>query len=71
MGDRAPVGTTSLFSISHLQGTANFGIVLGERRNKGLGGEATHLALDWAFHVLGLQNVLLEALAWSAAALRA
>jgi diamine N-acetyltransferase len=71
LSDRAPVGTASLFKISHLQGTANFGIMLGERRNKGLGGEATRLTLDWGFHVLGLQNVLLEALAWNAAAIRA
>jgi hypothetical protein len=26
----------------------------GERRNQGLGSEATRLTLDWAFHVLGL-----------------
>ena len=71
LSDRAPVGTTSLFEISCLHGNANFGIALGERRNQGLGGEATRLMLDWGFHVLGLQNILLEALARNTAALRA
>jgi RimJ/RimL family protein N-acetyltransferase len=69
--DRAPVGTCSLFQISYLQSSAHFGISLGERRGQGLGGEATRLTLDWGFHVLGLHNVLLEALAWNTAAIRA
>jgi diamine N-acetyltransferase len=71
MSDRAPVGTSGLFEISHIQGGANLGISLGERRNQGLGTAATRLTLDWGFHVLGLQNVLLEALAWNTAAIRA
>jgi diamine N-acetyltransferase len=71
LSDGTPVGTTGLGDISYMQGGANLGISLGERRNQGLGGEATRLTLDWAFHVLGLQNVLLEALAWNAAAIRA
>lgn len=71
LSDRAPVGTASLFEISYMQSSSNFGISLGERRNQGLGTEATRLTLDWAFHVLGLQNVLLEALAWNTAAIRA
>ena len=54
-----------------MQGGANLGISLGERRNQGLGSEATRLTLDWGFHVLGLQNVLLETLAWNEAAIRA
>jgi len=69
--DATPVGTCSLFEISYMQSSARFGISLGERRGQGLGGEATRLTLDWAFHVLGLHNVLLEALAWNAAAIRA
>jgi diamine N-acetyltransferase len=69
--DRAPVGTCSLFQISYLQSSAHFGISLGERRGQGLGGEATRLTLDWGFHVLGLHNVLREALAWNTAAIRA
>jgi RimJ/RimL family protein N-acetyltransferase len=71
LADRTPVGTCGLFDISHMQGGANLGISLGERRNQGLGSEATRLTLDWGFHVLGLHNVLLEALAWNTAAIRA
>ena len=71
LSDRAPVGTANLFEISYMQSSANFGISLGERRGQGLGSEATRLVLDWAFHVLGLHNILLEALAWNGAAIRA
>jgi RimJ/RimL family protein N-acetyltransferase len=69
--DMHPVGTTALMSIDHVHGTALFGILLGERRGQGLGTEATHLTLDWAFTILGLHNVLLEALPWNKGALRA
>jgi diamine N-acetyltransferase len=69
--DMTPVGTVGLFDISYMQSAATLGISLGERRSQGLGSEATRLALDWGFHVLGLQNVLLETLAWNEAAIRA
>ena len=71
LADGTPVGTCGLFDVSYMQGGANLGISLGERRNQGLGSEATRLTLDWGFHVLGLQNVLLETLAWNEAAIRA
>ena len=48
-----------------------FGIAIGERRGQGLGTEATRLALDYAFHVLQLRNVLLETLEWNIAGLKA
>ena len=69
--DSEPVGTAGLFKIDHANGTAEFGIALGERRGRGLGTEATRLALDFAFHVLQLRNVLLDALAWNQAGLTA
>ena len=69
--DATPVGTAGLFHIVHAHGTAAFGIAIGERRGQGLGTEATRLVLDFAFHVLQLRNVLLEALAWNAAGLTA
>jgi diamine N-acetyltransferase len=69
--DVAPVGTAGLFDIGHANGTAEFGIALGERRGRGLGAEATRLALDFAFHALGLRNVLLQALAWNVAGMSA
>jgi RimJ/RimL family protein N-acetyltransferase len=70
-GDSAPVGTAGLFGISHAHGFADFAIYLGERRGQGLGTEATRLALDFAFHVLQLRNVLLETLEWNVAGLTA
>jgi len=69
--DSAPVGTAGLFRIAHAHGSARFGIAIGERRGQGLGTEATRLVLDFAFHVLGLRNVLLEVLEWNAAGLTA
>jgi diamine N-acetyltransferase len=69
--DSTPVGTAGLFKIAHAEGTADFGIAIGERRGQGLGSEATRLVLDFAFHVLELRNVLLETLAWNVAGLTA
>ena len=69
--DLTPVGTALLVRIDHHQGTAEFGILIGERRGQGLGTEATRLTLDWGFTVLGLHNILLVTFSWNAAALRA
>jgi diamine N-acetyltransferase len=69
--DRAPVGTTALMGISWRDRAARFGILVGERRGQGLGTEATRLTLDWAFNVLALYNVMLEAADWNAGAIRA
>jgi diamine N-acetyltransferase len=69
--DSAPVGTVGLLRINHAHGTAELGIAIGERRGQGLGTEATRLALDFAFSVLQLRNVLLETLEWNLAGLKA
>jgi diamine N-acetyltransferase len=69
--DNTPIGTAGLLSISHAHRRAGFGIAIGERRGQGLGTEATRLVLDYAFHVLQLRNVMLEALEWNAAAVAA
>lgn len=69
--DGAPVGICALMDISHRHRRAKFGIVLGERRGRGLGTEATRLTLDWGFNVLSLVNVLLEVYPWNAGAIRA
>ena len=69
--DSAPVGTLGLLKIDYAHGTAEIGIALGERRGRGLGGEATRLALDYAFDVLQLRNVMLQTLAWNEAGLKA
>jgi RimJ/RimL family protein N-acetyltransferase len=63
--DLAPVGTTGLSAIDHANGTAEFGIMLGERRGRGIGTDATRLTLDWAFGELGLHNVMLRVFAWN------
>jgi len=57
-----PIGTCSLREIDHQNGTATFGIAIGEKEcwNRGYGTEATRLTLDYAFHALGLHNVLLQ-----------
>ena len=68
--DLEPIGTTGLINIDHRQGTATFGIMLGERRGQGLGTETTRLVLDWAFTALGLHNVDLMVFAWNKAAIR-
>jgi diamine N-acetyltransferase len=70
-GDGAPVGTAALMAIDHRNGTARFGILLGERRGQGLGADAAHLVLDWGFTMLALHNVVLEAGSWNTRALRA
>ena len=69
--DSAPVGTVGLLGINHAHGRAELGIAIGERRGQGLGTEATRLALDFAFNVLQLRNVLLETLDWNVAGLTA
>jgi diamine N-acetyltransferase len=69
--DLAPVGNATLFSINHMNATSKYGILLGERRGKGFGTEATWLILGWAFETLGLRNVLLEVLAWNTSAIQA
>jgi diamine N-acetyltransferase len=61
--DSEPVGTVGLLEIAG--GRAELGIIVGERRGQGLGTEATRLALDYAFNVLELRNVLLQTLDWN------
>jgi RimJ/RimL family protein N-acetyltransferase len=65
--DSTAIGTAGLLKISHVHGTAEFGIVIGERRGQGFGTEATRLALDYAFHVLQMRNVMLQTLEWNVA----
>jgi diamine N-acetyltransferase len=71
LDDLAPVGTAVLVRVDQHAGTAEFGLTIGERRNQGLGTEATRLVLDWAFTVMGLHNILLVTFAWNLPAIRA
>jgi diamine N-acetyltransferase len=71
LNDGAPVGTALLVRVDQHAGTAEFGLTIGERRNQGLGTEATRLVLDWAFTVMGLHNILLVTFSWNLPAIRA
>jgi RimJ/RimL family protein N-acetyltransferase len=55
------IGNTSLMDINHINGTAMFGIVIGEKEywSKGFGTEATKLILDYGFNILNLHNIML------------
>ncbi len=67
------IGTTDLRAINHQQGTALFGILIGEKNcwGKGYGTEATRLTLDYGFNILGLHNVLLTVYAYNRRGIRA
>jgi RimJ/RimL family protein N-acetyltransferase len=68
-----PIGIVSLFHIDYRNGSADFGILIGEpdARGKGYGTEATRLMLDYAFTALGLRNVGLTVAEWNIAGQRA
>lgn len=68
-----PIGTAGLQGIDYRNGTAEFGILIGEAacRGRGYGAEATSLVLDFAFTGLGLSNVMLKVYAFNEAGQRA
>ena len=68
-----PIGTTYLADIDHWNRSAEFGIAIGGRdcHGKGYGTDVTRLVLDYAFTVLGLQNVLLTCREYNVAGRRA
>lgn len=68
-----PIGNCGLTHIDIRNRTAEFEIVIGEpdARGQGYGTEATRLALDHAFTVLGLRNVMLRVYAYNRAGRRA
>lgn len=55
------IGLTSLHNINNAYRTADFGIMIGDKRywSKGYGTEATILMLDFAFNVLNVNNIML------------
>ena len=57
--------------IDHHFARAELGILLGRRRGTGIGSDAVRLALDWAFNMLGLRNVMLESYEFNEQAVRA
>lgn len=70
-GRRRVGGGCSLEEIDHNFLRASFGIFLGRRRREGIGSDATRLTLDWAFHIIGLRNVMLEVYDFNEGAMRA
>jgi diamine N-acetyltransferase len=65
------VGTCGIEGIDHHFARAELGIFVGRRRGTGIGTDATRLALDWAFTILGLRNVMLETYEFNEQARRA
>jgi RimJ/RimL family protein N-acetyltransferase len=62
VGTWRPIGRTDLFELDWRNGTARFGMLIGEGdcRGKGYGTETARLMLDYAFTALGLQTILLD-----------
>lgn len=65
------VGVCGIEGIDHHFSRAELGMFIGRRRGTGIGSDATRLALDWAFNMLGLRNVMLETFEFNDAARRA
>jgi diamine N-acetyltransferase len=65
------VGVCGIEGIDHHFARAELGIFLGRRRGTGIGTDAVRLALDWAFNMLGLRNVMLESYEFNEHAVRA
>jgi len=68
-----PIGLTELRRINYRNGTADFGILIGEKDcwSKGYGTETTLLMLDYGFSVLSLHNITLETYAYNERAIKA
>jgi RimJ/RimL family protein N-acetyltransferase len=68
-----PIGTAGLSSINAAHRTAELGIQIGEHDcwSRGYGTEATRLLLDYAFTMLGLNNVMLRVFSYNERAVRA
>lgn len=68
-----PIGTAGLRSINYFNGTAEFGISIGEKSlwNRGMGTEATRLVLGYGFRMAGLRNIMLRVFEFNDRAIRA
>ena len=62
--DNTLVGRCNLFDINNIKRTATLGILIGEEedRSKGYGTEAVKLLIDFGFHYLNLNNIMLTLL---------
>jgi RimJ/RimL family protein N-acetyltransferase len=70
--DARPVGNVALQDVDYRNRTAELGIYIGDpaSRGQGYGTEAVRLILEFAFRVLGLQNVMLRVYEYNQAAIR-
>ena len=68
-----PIGSTGLHDLNPAHGTAEFGILLGEKEcwGRGYGTETARLMLDYGFTVLGLNNIMLTVFSYNQRGLRA
>ena len=66
------IGNVKLEPIDYKEKTSYFGMLIGEKEQwgKGLGTEATRLAVDYAFNVLHLKEIMLGVIAENKAAIR-
>lgn len=73
LDDDALIGNCGLYGISHKNGSAEFGIVIGEKGywGRGFGTDATRVLLRFAFWELNLHRVELEVFAFNERAIRA
>jgi RimJ/RimL family protein N-acetyltransferase len=63
--DFTPVGVTGLSDIDARSGTAELGVLIGDRQARGIGTDAARLTVDWGFNVLGLHNILATVYPWN------
>ena len=70
--DDRPVGSSYLRDIDRQQGTAEYGIFIGEAdaRGIGLGYEILCATMEYAYEVLGLKKVIARAISTNAASIR-
>lgn len=68
-----PVGIIRLMKVDFINRNAILGIFIGAEnaRGKGIGQEAIHLTLDYAFNVLNLRSVMLETFSFNESAIKA
>jgi RimJ/RimL family protein N-acetyltransferase len=71
-GSARPVGNIALQDIDYRNRTAELGIYIGDiaSRGQGYGSEATSLIVNFAFRVLGLQNIMLRVYEYNEPAIR-
>lgn len=67
-----PIGRCLLFNVDFVNRSAKLGIFIGEKAcwNQGFGKEALNLLLEYAFHLLNLNSVMLGAFEFNERAIR-